>query len=165
MIMLKTDRLFLSKATLEDAPFIFELLNSPNWIEFIGDREINDLLDAEVYIQNALLNSYKSNGFGMYKITEKASARPLGLCGLLKRDYLDNPDIGFAILPEFEGNGFTTEAAIAVIEFSKSKLGINTITAITTEKNTNSQNVITKIGLEFVEKIKPEEEELLLYSN
>jgi ribosomal-protein-alanine N-acetyltransferase len=99
MEILQTRRLTLSEATLSDIPLIFKLLNSPNWLEFIGDRNIRTLEDAEKYIQNSLIKSYRENGFGLWKVELKSDKTPIGLCGLLKREMLDFPDLGFAILP------------------------------------------------------------------
>ena len=127
MIVLETARLRLEEGTLDDQVFIFTLLNSPNWIEFIGDRGIESLTDAENYIKNTLIKSYDTNGFGLYKVTLKHDSSPIGLCGFLKRDYSDHPDIGYAILPKYEGNGYTSEAAKAVLNYGKTQFGFKTI--------------------------------------
>ena len=149
MIILETERLRLEEGTLDDQVFIFTLLNSPNWVEFIGDRGIETLQDAENYIKNMLIKSYNERGFG--------------LCGFLQRDYLDHPDIGYAILPEYEGNGYTSEAAQAVLNHGKTQLKFNTILAITSSKNIVSQHLLQKIGLQrqYNEKYTKESDELL----
>ncbi|MGI9544205.1 MAG: GNAT family N-acetyltransferase [Cyclobacteriaceae bacterium] len=167
MTILTTERLTLDEAVIQDAEFIFHLLNSPNWIEFIGDRGIKSIKDAERYIQNSLINSYKENGFGLYKMVLLEGNKPIGLCGLLKRTNLDHPDVGFAILPEFEGMGYTYEAAKATIEYAHSALSLPTILAITSEDNVRSQSLIKKIGLHYVgqTRLSTDEEELMLFSN
>src|SRR2546429_4560942 len=38
MIILETDRLALRWLTIEDAEFIFDLLNQPSFLQFIGDK-------------------------------------------------------------------------------------------------------------------------------
>ncbi len=164
--ILESERLLLEQAALDDGPFFFELLNSPTWIEYIGDRGIKTKDDAEDYIQKSLLNSYKTKGYGLFKMVLKGGNKPIGICGFLKRDYLEHPDIGFAILPEYESRGFTFEAAKAAMEYGQSKLKFKTIFAITTEKNIRSRNLLKKIGLSEIDKIIPEKtkEELLLYS-
>tara|TARA_R110001592_G_scaffold65885_6_gene202348 strand:+ start:2948 stop:3454 length:507 start_codon:yes stop_codon:yes gene_type:complete len=163
MIVLETERLYLEKGTLDDQVFIFTLLNSPNWIEFIGDRGIESLTDAENYIKNTLIKSYNDHGFGLYKVVLKVDNTPIGLCGFLQRDYLDHPDIGYAILPTFEGYGYISEAAQAVLNYGKTQLGFNTILAITSSKNIVSQHMLQKIGLErqYNEKYTKESDELL----
>ena len=166
MMALETERLILEKATHEDAEFVFRLLNSPTWIEHIGDRNINDLNDAKAYIDSALINSYKKHGFGMLKMKLKKNGSPIGMCGLLQRTFLSEPDIGFAILPEFERQGFTYEAASAVLQHANEVLGETNIHAFTSLTNTASQELLLKLGLLFQEKkwIEEYSEECMIYS-
>ncbi|MEQ9404503.1 MAG: GNAT family N-acetyltransferase [Cyclobacteriaceae bacterium] len=165
--MLETNRLSIEEALLGDADFFFRLLNSPNWIEYIGDRGIKTLADAERYIQNSLINSYRTNGFGLYKLMLRTNKQPIGICGFLKRNYLDHPDLGFAILPEYERHGYTFEAAEALMDYGKSILLFKTTLAITTKKNTASKGLLEKLGMKENRKVNPSEagEELLVYSN
>ena len=163
MKKITTNRLIIREADISDAAFIFRLLNNPTWIEHIGDRNIKTLEDAEKYIQNALISSYKNNGHGMYLILEKETQKPMGLCGFLKREDLEFVDIGFAILPEFAGKGYTYEAAKEIIERSEFK----SFYGITSEENIASQKLLTKLGLKFVKKFQfgNYEDESLLYLN
>ncbi len=164
--VLKTKRLILQKAVKTDASFFYELLNSPNWIEFIGDRGIKTTEDALSYIDNSLINSYEINGYGLYKMSLIKDKTPIGICGFVKRDYLEHPDIGFAILPQYEGNGFVSEAATATLSYGLSKLRFKQIFGITTESNVKSQHLLLKIGLKkhgfFTNENK--EKDLLLFS-
>jgi RimJ/RimL family protein N-acetyltransferase len=100
-----TERLELVHLTLEDAPFILELVNDPAWLRFIGDRGVRTLAQAEAYLQDGPLASYATHGFGLYLVRRKSDGAPLGMCGLLKRPSLPQPDIGFAYLPQFTGQG------------------------------------------------------------
>ena len=109
--MLETERLQIVKFSEEDAPFVFELLNTPAWIQFIGDRGVRTLEEARQYIVNGPLKSYEQFGFGPYLVRLKESDRPIGLCGLFKRETLEDVDIGFALLPAYAGNGYAYEAA------------------------------------------------------
>ncbi|MEP1096575.1 MAG: GNAT family N-acetyltransferase [Cyclobacteriaceae bacterium] len=163
---IRTKRLSICKATLRDSSFIFELLNSPNWIEFIGDRGINTIEDAEAYIENSLISSYTTLGFGLYKVTLRENGQAVGISGFLKRDYLEHPDLGFATLPEFEGRGYSFEAADALMKFGMQELELKTIYAITSHENLASQNLLAKLGLKAKGIVLPpgEEVELLLYS-
>lgn len=167
MTILKTDRLSLNEARLRDSAFIHKLLNSSNWIQYIGDRGIKSTEDAERYIRNSLIKSYKQHGFGLYKMVLKESDKPIGLCGLLKRSHLDHPDVGFAILPEYEGKGYTYEAAKATIEYAHTELSLPTVLAITSEDNLRSQALIKKIGLKYLKKVKlnASKNELLLFTS
>jgi len=165
--IISTERLILQEATLKDAPFILALVNSPNWLAFIGDSGIKNLADAKKYIQKSLLDCYQQNGFGLYKVVLKTTSTPIGLCGFLKRPYLDHPDIGFATLPKYEGQGYTFEAAKATMHYGTHQLNFETILAITTEENTKSKNLLTKLGFVANGKVTPEnsEKELLVYTN
>ena len=108
---LETDRLTIRQLTLADAPFIVELVNTPGWLRFIGERNIKTSEQAENYLKNGPMASYAQNGFGLYGVELKSEKTPIGMCGLIKRETLPDPDIGFAILPEFTGSGFAFEAA------------------------------------------------------
>jgi RimJ/RimL family protein N-acetyltransferase len=164
---LTTNRLSIEKASLEDAPFILALVNSPNWLAFIGDRDIKTLADAKNYIQKSLIDSYAQNGFGLYKVSLKASGEPIGICGFLQRDYLDYPDLGFATLPKYEGKGYTYEAAKACLVYAKSQLSFTTILAVTTAENTKSKNLLTKLEFTADGKVTPDEsgKEFLVFTN
>ncbi len=167
MQILETERLTLEEANMEDAGFFYTLLNTPTWLKYIGDRGIRSVADAEHYIQNSLIKSYRENGYGLYKMVLKSEGTPIGLCGLVNRETLSDPDIGFALLPKYEGKGYAYEAAFATLEFAKKQLQISTILAITSEQNAHSIRLIEKIGLVFYKKIRMKEgsEECLLYSN
>ncbi|NDV44478.1 GNAT family N-acetyltransferase [Flagellimonas sediminis] len=166
-VILSTERLIVSEVALADSSFILELLNSPSWIHFIGDKGVRTEDDAKNYIQNSLLNSYKTNGFGLYKLVLKESKAPMGLCGFLKRDYLENPDIGFALLPEFEGEGLMFEASHALLEYATSTLNFDEVMAIVMPTNKRSRQLLGKLGFMKKNLILPPsgDEKLLLYSN
>lgn len=165
MTIIETQRLLLQEVQLTDAPFIFELLNTPTWLKYIGDRGIKTLVDAEQYIQKSFLDSYQKNGFGLYKLVLKSANTPIGLCGLVNRPSLEHIDIGFALLPKYAKKGYAYEAAKATMDYAWKKLDLNTIVAITSKDNTNSQQLLEKIGLEQVDVITLEgdDEELFLY--
>lgn len=165
MVILTTERLSIEEAKVEDTSFFFELLNSSNWIEYIGDRGIKTEADALGYIKNSLIKSYRENGYGLYKIILKEAAKPIGLCGFLKREYLDHEDIGFAILPQYERKGYMYEASDAMMRYGKSELEFNTIYAITTAKNLGSQNLLVRLGLNHIKDITSDKNEsLMLFS-
>jgi RimJ/RimL family protein N-acetyltransferase len=163
--ILETERLSLREFTTRDTAFIIELLNSPGWLEYIGDRNIKTTEDALGYLHNGPLKSYRENGFGLYMVETKNERIPVGMCGIIKRDNLDNPDIGFAFLPEFTGKGYGFEIASATLLYANKELNLARISAITVPTNSRSINLLEKTGFEFISKIKSltTEEELLLY--
>ena len=147
MVPIKTERLLIDEAIIQDAPFIYELLNSPTWIEFIGDRGITDIKNAERYIQESLIDNYKKNGYGLFKVVQNSTNIPIGLCGFLKRDYLDSIDIGYALLPEYEGKGYAYEAAKQLLAYAHTNLKDQKILAITSPQNKRSQRLLDKLGM------------------
>ncbi|MEJ9112126.1 GNAT family N-acetyltransferase [Bacillus paramobilis] len=163
MIVLETERLVLRWFDIKDAPFILELVNDPAWIQFIGDKRIKNLDDAKKYILNGPVDMYNKMGFGLYLVERKEDLTPLGMCGLIKRDTLEDVDIGFAFLEKFRSKGYGFESASAVIDYGVQKLGLKRIVAITTIDNINSGKLLEKIGLQFEEIISDSGEDLKLF--
>ncbi|HEV2828839.1 MAG TPA: GNAT family N-acetyltransferase [Pyrinomonadaceae bacterium] len=149
MIVLETERLVLRRLSSEDAKFILELLNQPSFLQYIGDKGVRNNDDAVNYIQTGPVASYEKFGFGLYLVELKDSARPIGICGLLKRDSLPDVDVGFAFLPDYWSRGYAFEAAVAVMNYGKQVLGLRRIVAITSLDNEASIRLLEKIGLKF----------------
>ena len=149
MIVLETKRLVLRRMSVADAEFIFALVNEPAFIRNIGDKGVRSLDDARAYILNGPMSSYAKHGYGLYRVDLKENGEPIGICGLLKRDTLDDVDIGLALLEKFRGRGFATESAAAVMEYGRRALRLERIVAITSPDNDASIRVLGKIGLRF----------------
>lgn len=149
MIVLETDRLVLRHLTLNDAPFIVELLNEPSFLRFIGDRRVRSQQDARRYILDGPIASYKKNGFGLWLAFLKETGDPIGICGLLKRETLPDPDVGFAFLPAHWRQGYAFESASAVVRYGRESIGLGRIVAITSLDNAASIGVLEKLGLRF----------------
>ena len=147
MKILETKRLELRRLTPEDAPFILELLNDPLFLRFVGDKGVRTDSDARKYILHGPMASYAQHGFGLFHVSLKPDGTPIGMCGLLRREVLDDVDVGFAYLPRFSGQGYATEAARATIDYGRTALGLKRIVAITAPDNAGSQAVLRKIGL------------------
>jgi len=166
MILLETERLQLREYSKEDAAFIYELMNSEGWLTFIGDRNIISLEDAEKYIQNFYLPSYIQNGYGAYIVILKELNKPIGSCGLYKREDLEYPDVGFAFLGSYSGKGYGFEAAGAVLKHAKELFNITTVMGIVQPNNIASIRLLEKLGLKrkctYI--FKDTSEELLLFS-
>jgi RimJ/RimL family protein N-acetyltransferase len=166
MKILETDRLILQWVTLEDAGVILALLNEPSFIRNIGDRGVRTLEEARNYILNRMAASYEKYGFGMYLVVIKETGAPAGICGLVRRDGLDDVDIGYAFLPQHWSKGYATESALAVKEYAKNTVGLERLVAITDPANQGSVRVLEKIGLEFEKMIRlsTDDIELMLYA-
>lgn len=163
---LKTTRLSIREFTRDDAGFILELLNSPGWLTFVGDRQIRTLEQAEDYIVNICIKSYQEQGFGFYIVELIDSYKAIGMCGFIKRDYLPYPDIGFALLSEYEGQGYAYEMASAILQYGREQLKLLIVMAITLPHNERSIRLLQRLNLQFERRITrpPENEELLLFS-
>ena len=147
--VLETDRLILRRLTVEDAPFILALLNDPAWIKYIGDRGVRTIDDARANIFNVHIATYERLGFGFYLTERKSDGTPIGLCGLIHREGLEDVDIGFALLPDFRAGGYASEAALAVMAYANNNLKLTRIVGITSHDNVSSIKLLEKIGLKF----------------
>jgi RimJ/RimL family protein N-acetyltransferase len=148
--VIETEQLILRWLTPDDAAFILELLNDPSWIRFIGDRGVRSLEDARNYIVTGPMEMYSRLGFGLYMTELKDAARtPIGICGLIKRDSLEDVDLGFAFLSRFQTKGYGFEAASATLVYGREQLGLKRIVAITSEDNDGSSRLLEKVGMKF----------------
>ena len=166
MTVLETERLSLRRFTIDDAEFILTLLNEPSFLRYIGDKQVRELEDARQYILNGPVASYERNDFGLYRVELKASRTPMGMCGLIKREELPDPDIGFAFLPDFWNKGFAFEAATAVLQEARERLRLERILAITTLDNEASIELLQRLGFRFEQEIKlaPDREPVKLFT-
>ena len=149
MTILETERLLLRKLTTDDAEFIFELLNDPSFIRNIGDRNIRTFDDACAYIVNGPVRSYEKNGFGLYLIVLKETNESIGMCGLIRRENLEDVDIGYALLPRYWSKGYAVEAARATKAYAKDVVGLQRLVAIVDPTNEASMGVLEKLGFRY----------------
>src|SRR6476660_6924152 len=154
MTVLETDRLILRHFNPNDAPFVLVLLNEPSFLHYIGDKKVRNLEDASQYIVNGPVATYERHAFGLYQVELKDSHTPIGMCGLVKREELLQPDIGFAFLPDFWNKGFAFEAAAAVLTDARERLQLNRILAIVNPDNEASIRLLQKLGLNFEGNVK-----------
>ena len=160
MTILETERLLIRQLSTEDAGFILELLNEPSFIRNIGDRGVRTIEGANAYILNGPVASYAKNGFGLYLVKLKETDESIGMCGLIKRDTLEDVDIGYAFLPKFWSKGYAFESARAVKEYAKNTIGLNRIVAIVDPENGGSIRVLEKIGLQFEKMVRLSEDDI-----
>lgn len=150
---------------MDDAEFILTLLNTPGWLQYIGDKNVRTIEEAVNYLENGPIKSYKENGFGLWLTLLKNSGTPIGMCGLLNRESLEDIDIGFALLPEHSNLGYGYEIAHATLNYANQVLRIDKIVAITDSNNIPSIKLLNKLGLKFEKKLKlSENDTVLLFS-
>ncbi|MBY5920779.1 GNAT family N-acetyltransferase [Ferrimonas balearica] len=147
--MYNTARLLLRPAQLSDADFILSLVNSEGWLKHIGDRGIRTLKQAQSYIEEQLQAHYSQHGYGLFVMCLKPENRPVGLCGVLNRDTLPHPDLGFALLPQWQRQGLTLEACLRVLEEARDSWSIATLWGITSPDNAASAALLRRLG--FIE--------------
>lgn len=166
MPVFQTDRLILSEFSLADTTFIIQLTNSEGWLRNIGDRYTKTEAGAIAYLQKGPLKSYATTGYGLWKTSLKETGQDIGICGCFKRDIFDHPDIGYALLPAFEGKGYATEAAMGSRDFLFANYAVNNLLGITEPDNLVSIKILSKLGMEYRKDISmPNETEVLkLYS-
>ena len=162
MIVVETDRLIVRRMNTDDAEFMLGLLNGPTWLHYVGDRGVKTVEDAQNYILQGPVQSYADRGFGFYVVTLKETDAAIGICGLAKRDYLDDVDIGFALLQQYSGKGYAHESAAAVLDYAKNDLKLKRILATTRLENKNSAKLLEKLGLRF-ERMIQHPRELMLF--
>jgi RimJ/RimL family protein N-acetyltransferase len=147
--IIETERLRLREMSVDDAALMFEILNEPAFIRYVANRHVHTLDDAAAYIAEKILPSYAQFGFGFYIVELKESGTRIGMCGLIKRETLEDVDIGFSILEPFWGRGYATEAAAAVMHYGLTTLKLPRIIAVTAPDNARSGAVLEKLGLRF----------------
>ncbi len=165
MIIAKTKRLIIRAFNAGDSEFILELVNTPSWLKYIGDRNISTVEDACHYLEKGPVKSYSMHGFGLYCVVLQEGSIPVGMCGLIKRETLDDVDIGFAFLPQYEGKGFATESTKAVLDVAK-KINLKRIVAITLPENERSIRLLKSVNMNFEKMIQfpDDKKELMLFS-
>ena len=162
---LETGRLTLREFSRNDAPYMLRQLNEPSFIANIADRGVRNLEQAAAYLENGPVCSYRLNGFGFWAVIEKASGSVIGMCGLVKRDNLPDPDLGYAFLPEYFGKGLAFEAARACVTSAGQDFGLQRLLAIVNPGNQASRRLLEKLGFNFtgMRPVYADEPELCLY--
>lgn len=162
---IETERLELRRFTADDAAFVLRLVNEPSFLRYIGDRGVRTLDDARRYIADGPVAGYERDGHGLMLVVRKADGAEVGMCGVLKRDALPEPDIGFSFFPEHWSKGYALESARAVMRHARESLRLGRILAITTQDNEPSMRLLGKLGFRF-ERIMPfGTEQLRLFVN
>ena len=164
--VVETARLALRELAESDDAFVLELVNEPDWIRFIGDKNVRTLEDARKYLREGPIAGYRKTGFGLWAVETKGSREPTGICGLIRRPELEDVDLGFAFLARFRGKGYARESAAAVVELARSRFGLERLVAITDPANERSIRVLERAGFVFEKRWRksPDAEELALFA-
>lgn len=149
MIIDQTQRVTLREASIADAAFLLELMNEAAWHKFIAHHSINTVAKAADYIEQKMLSMYHDRGFGLWLVELNAGSLPIGMCGLLKRDSLPAPDLGFALLEAYWGQGLALEAATASLVYAQETLALQQLLAIAKPMNHRSITLLEKLGFHY----------------
>jgi RimJ/RimL family protein N-acetyltransferase len=165
-VVLETSRLVLREVTDADDTFVFALMNEPAYLQHIGDRGIRTLENARSYIRDKFVANYAKWGFGHYLVELKGPLTPLGICGFVRRDTLEHPDIGFAFASEYRSHGFGYEAGKAMLEYGFDRLGFGTVLGLTSPANQPSIRLLEKLGLRYQKTIRvpPNDRDSLVFT-
>ncbi len=147
-MIIETSRLRLRHVTNHDASFILALVNDPDWLQHIGDRGVRTLDDARTFIADGPMASYEKHGYGLWLMELLGDCAPIGLCGLLNREYLQYPDLGYALLPDFRGQGLAREACRGVLQYASEALGMTAVEAIVAPGNIRSLRLLEHLGFD-----------------
>ena len=165
MNVAETDRLRVRWLEPSDVDFVFALVNDPSWIRYIGDKHVRTRGDALRYLESGPMAMYARVGFGLYLVELKHTGAPMGICGLIRREALEDVDLGFAFLPAFRGRGYAFESASAVMAYGRNVLGLSRIVAILSQDNHRSSVLLERLGFRpaGTTRLQPDHEELRLY--
>ena len=158
MRVLETERLVLRHFRIDDAEFILQLVNEPSFVAHIGDKGVRTIEDARQYLLLGPLDSYVCYGYGLNMVELKESGEPIGMCGLVRREGLEDADIGYAFLERYRSNGYAIESAEAVMKDALETRGLERVVAIVTPENHSSIRLLEKIGLRFERMIRLSED-------
>ena len=157
-IVIETERLVLRRLDPDDAPFILALVNDPDWLRHIGDKNVRSLDDARAYLANGPIDMYAKHGFGLFAVERREDGALIGMCGLIKRDTLRDVDIGFAYLPAYRAQGYAREAAAATLAYARDVLKLPRVVAIVSPANHASARLLERIGLRYECAVRPAED-------
>jgi RimJ/RimL family protein N-acetyltransferase len=162
---LETARLSLRRLQFADAPFLVGLLNQPSFLANIGDRGVRNEDDAHRYLREGPLAMYAKHGFGLWLVSRRDDGASIGMCGLLKRETLPDVDLGYALLPEYWGQGYALEAAQATLRHAVDRFRLARVIAIVSQGNAASIRVLEKLGMKFERMVsmRPDEPDVWLY--
>ena len=160
-----TQRLELNWLTLDDTPLMLAVWNDPAFVRHVADRGIRTLEQARAAVEAGPLRLYAEHGYGPFRVRRRVDGMDMGICGLFRRAGLEEPDIGFAILPDFCGKGYGFEAAAAVLEHARGALGLSAVSAIVSPLNAPSIGLLEKLGMHFERPIRMpgEDHDIRLY--
>lgn len=161
----ETKRLILKPTDREDAAFFLELYNTPDWIKYIGERNIKTIEAAETFIHEKIRPQFERLSYSNFTVIRKSDKAKIGSCGLYDRDGLAGVDLGFAFLPQYYKQGYGYESAHKVKELAFEKFDLKLLQAISVHYNVASINLLKKLNFQFIKNmhLPNDDEEVMLF--
>lgn len=144
--VLTTERLILRGPEVGDYPDYAEFWKSDRSAHILGP-----LPDWGIWLQfSAMAGHWSLRGFGWWTILDRASDRIVGWMGLFHPAHYPDPELGWILTSWAEGQGFATEAAVAIRGHGQQTLGMNRIISFIDDANTRSKNLADRLGAERI---------------
>ena len=161
-----TRRLRLDRICPEDASLMLAIWNDPSFVRHVGDRGVRTLEEAATALRETGLRHWEEQGYGPYRVSLRDGGDAIGICGLFKRPTLDEPDIGYALLPPYRGEGYAFEAAAAVRDSARDEMKFSRIAAIVSPDHARSIHLLENLGMSFERPIRmpDDDEDISLYA-
>ena len=161
--MFQTKRLIIRPTSVKDSFFMYQLMNTDSWLEYIGDRNIRSESDAKDYILKSIISQYERLGYSSYTLIDKVNNEKIGVCGLYDRASVEGIDLGFALLSNYERLGLAYEAAARLIMAAREDFNLSELSAITLMENARSKALLKRLGFVFIESMLVNDEKLELW--
>ena len=150
---LTTERLILRQLSIEDEHEIFFLRTDESVNKFLDRDKANTIEDAREFI-NKINDGVTKNESILWAITFKNNNKLIGtICFWKISKQLDKAEIGYELLPDFQGKGIMQEAMAVVIKYGLEQLKLHTIEAELSNKNLQSVKLLERNGFTVKENV------------
>jgi len=162
-LITRTERLFIRHLTEADIPALASLWTDPEVTRFMGGPR--DFEKVSGSFKEDLLSPPPK--LDLWPVIERASGEVVGHCGLLPKtvDGQDEIELVYLMATAFQGRGFATEAALALLGHAFQKLGLTRLVSLIDPANTASERVASKAGMKHsTDTVRPGGKTLRVYS-
>ncbi len=145
--MLETERCLLREMNLNDADGIYRLNLHADIFRFTTDPPFKSLKEATEFLSK--YDTYTKTGMGRWAVELKSTGEFIGWCGLKFIAEEKEVDVGYRLLPEYWGNGYAVETALACCKWGFEIKGLNRIVARVHKENLRSLRVVEKMKMTY----------------
>jgi RimJ/RimL family protein N-acetyltransferase len=145
-VAMETPRLILRDFRSDDLPAYAALCANDQVMRYLGGPTSSEAARVEML---GISKFFAESGFGMLAVERKEDATFVGICGLsVETWYSDDLQIGWRLVPEYWGQGYATEAALAWRDLAFAT-SVPRLVSISDAPNTQSHRVMERIGMRF----------------